>query len=454
MKLDSIILTALFDFLNDIKAEFCVINNYEDLPNHIPTDVDIAIDERTFRILDSIISKISNDNNVKIVQKIWHGYNKCAYILSPLLIDERFRLQLDFFTDFSAKGYPKLIPSEDILKYRKRFKNFYIPSPEIEFLFILMRRIIKNDLKTSHIKKMSKLMYKNTEVVKQEICRIFNYDIGHSLILLVKTGDQSIFQGNLKKYQEGLKNFSKKNMTIFYRLYYAIFQIRRAFNRILYPVGFSVALLGPDGSGKSTIANLVKERVSGSFHGGEILYWRPHLLPQMGKLKFWNPAHEIKVNPQPHAHPKQIFLKSLIRFFYYLADHLIGYLVKTYWAKVKKKIIIFDRYYYDYLVDLHRYRFNIPNSLPKLFLPIIPAPDLTIYLDAEPEELIRRKQEISLSELKRQVDEFRKVLSIIPNSIKVATNRPVEEIVKEITYLILEKKVKQTEKILHKSKFL
>lgn len=229
---------------------------------------------------------------------------------------------------------------------------------------------------------------------------------------------------------------------------YTIANARRLLNRLLNPVGFSVVLLGPDGSGKTTIANLVIERISGSFHGDNLQYWRPYFLPAMGRLKFWNPSKDTKNNPDPHGHSKQNPVKSLIRFFYYLVDYIIGYPFKVYIPKVRKKIIIFDRYYYDYLVDLHRYRFNIPNWLPKLFLRFIPSPDLTIYLDAEPEELIKRKQELSLSELDRQVKQFRKVFPIIPNSRKVTTNRPIDDIVKEIAFLILSEKAKQTEKIL------
>lgn len=169
-------------------------------------------------------------------------------------------------------------------------------------------------------------------------------------------------------------------------------------------------------------------------------------MPAMGKLKFWNPSEEPKVNPRPHDHPKQNRVKSLLRFFYYLADYLIGYPIKIYWAKVKKNIIIFDRYYYDYLVDLYKYQFNIPKWLPKLFLPLIPAPDMTIYLDADPEVLHRRKQELSLSELKRQVQEFKKALAKIPNSIIVTTDKPIAKIVGEISYKILKEKSLQTKK--------
>ena len=44
MKLDSKILSYLFDYFNNSNVEYCVMNNYENMPEIIPTDVDIAID--------------------------------------------------------------------------------------------------------------------------------------------------------------------------------------------------------------------------------------------------------------------------------------------------------------------------------------------------------------------------------------------------------------------------
>lgn len=451
-KLERELLSAVFDVLNRSQAVYCVTNNYETLPDSIPSDVDIAIDVTAFNKLDYLIDRIAREYGMEVVQKIWHGYHKCAYILSPTAIDERFRIQLDFFVDFSVRGFPNLISNKTFLKNRMSFKNFFIPSPEVEAPFLFMRRVIKNDLTIRHVEKLRLLLEKEKDRIQRNFVDIFGIALAEVALRVIETGNIIEFQENLQEYRRALKRFSRRNTTTTYTLRYSLSQLKRVLNRLMHPVGFSVVLLGPDGSGKSTIANLVLEKVSGSFHGGGVQYWRPYLLPAMGKLKVWNPYGEITANPHPHDHPKQNPFKSVIRFFYYFLDYLIGYPVKVYWQKVRKKIIIFDRYYYDYLVDLHRYKFNIPSLLPRLLLPLIPKPDMIIYLDAEPEELSRRKEELPLKELQRQVGAFRKVIKGLPRAHIVRTDRPLADVVKEIAYLILSAKAAQTNLVFAKGK--
>ena len=55
-------------------------------------------------------------------------------------------------------------------------------------------------------------------------------------------------------------------------------------------------IMGVSGAGKTTVGNKVIDRLGGNFHGAVKIYWRPRLLPNIGKLKFWNPSKEISEN--------------------------------------------------------------------------------------------------------------------------------------------------------------
>ena len=114
--------------------------------------------------------------------------------------------------------------------------------------------------------------------------------------------------------------------------------------------------------------------------------------------------------------------------------------------KVMKHLVVFDRYYYDYLVDLQRYQYDLPKWAPKVFLKLIPTPDIVFILDGDPENLYARKKELTLEELKYQVVAYRKVAQTVGNSQIIDVNQGIEDVVADVTKSIILKKAKKVAK--------
>jgi hypothetical protein len=267
MKLESIILDDFFNMLNEKGINYCVMNNYTEMPEVIPSDVDIALEEKDFRFLDNMVNNLAFKHNVSITQKIWHGYNKCAYILSPLETEKYFWLQLDFFVDFCAKGYPNLIPVSDMLSRKSSYKNFHIPNNLIETLFIIQRRIIKGDLKVKHIETLSNLYKSDEKSIAEEIVNMFGNELGEKLLKVICNDDLELFNNNFKKFRIKLKQISNNNTNLKYRLGYFFQQVKRIIYRILYPTGLSIAFIGNCYEFNNNLIEQVDKTISGSFHG-------------------------------------------------------------------------------------------------------------------------------------------------------------------------------------------
>lgn len=203
-----------------------------------------------------------------------------------------------------------------------------------------------------------------------------------------------------------------------------------------YSKGMMIVLLGPDGSGKTTIKSSLEESLNTIFTSINHFYFRPELLPFPGVLVGLREDIRTGANPNPHGHKRENPIKSIIRFVYYLVDFILGYWIKIHPLKKRGCLIIFDRYYYDYFVDLFRYNMSIPSWFPRFFLPLIPSPDMTFYLHASVETLYRRKQEIPLTELNRQINVLDELVKSLPNAYKVSTERTIKEITEEIIDII------------------
>ena len=267
MNINSYILNDFFEILNDINANYCVMNNYENMPEIIPSDVDFAVDLQTYHMLDSLVMQLSEKHKVSITQKIWHGYNKCAYILSPLEIDSYFWLQLDFFVDFSGRGFPNLLPNSIMLSGKQKYKNFFVPTSEVEVPFLLQRRIFKGDIEEKHIAILVKLYKNNMEVVKKGIVHVFGKNTGGSLIKFIESANIDNFKRNYPQYRKRLKEVSSKHTDMVYRIKYVAWQFIRAMYRFYYPTGLSIVFIGKDTSLKRDFIKIFNENISGSFHG-------------------------------------------------------------------------------------------------------------------------------------------------------------------------------------------
>lgn len=267
MKLKSYILNDFFEILNENGVDYCVMNNYEGMPEIIPSDVDFAIEKEIFNKLDFFVYKLARKHNVYITQKIWHGYNKCAYILTPLDIQEYFWLQLDFFVDFCAKGYPNILPVEKMLCNKIKYKNFYVPKPIIEVPFVIQRRIIKGDLKKAHLKLLNNLYVKNSKTINNVLFNMFGRKLGLILIDTINSQDKNPFNQNLDTFRLKLREISNDNLNLVYKLKYAIHQVKRAFYRVIYPTGISVAIIGDNIEMQERLIHNIDKVVSGSFHG-------------------------------------------------------------------------------------------------------------------------------------------------------------------------------------------
>lgn len=190
----------------------------------------------------------------------------------------------------------------------------------------------------------------------------------------------------------------------------------------------TIAFLGTDGSGKSTIINAIIpliERESTL----SVLYehMRPNYFPSLAVAlgKKENDETNNQVCSSPHASKPSGFLGSIVRLSYYWLDYTWGYFRKV--AFSKNVVWIFDRYYYDYLIDQKRARIKLPIGIIKLYGLFVPSPDLILCLGGNPEIVYARKPETSLDEVRRQTEALQGFCNSRKNAVWIDTTTTTEE---------------------------
>jgi thymidylate kinase len=159
--------------------------------------------------------------------------------------------------------------------------------------------------------------------------------------------------------------------------------------------GLFVAILGPDGAGKSTLAASIESSCQPLFPFSLRQHVRPRLFGR-------SDAPDLA----PHSHRSAGFVRSVLKLAFLVLDYTLGYWVITRPAVKSGALCIADRYFHDLLVDPVRYRCRPPRWLIDRVVGLMPKPDLVFVLVAPRDVIAQRKDELDAEEIERQTKAY------------------------------------------------
>jgi thymidylate kinase len=174
------------------------------------------------------------------------------------------------------------------------------------------------------------------------------------------------------------------------------------------------------------------------------LHFRPRILPNINQL-LTGKTETVEEFHNPHRAAPANGPSSLLRITYYWTDYLFGYWVRLRRLCARNRTVIFDRYFYDFIVDPRRSRLSLPGWVPRLFLALTPKPDLVFLLDADAELIYARKQELKPKEIDRQLSLYRTLAARDPKRfVRLDARQLPEEIVRDALRALVERSYNRT----------
>jgi thymidylate kinase len=218
--------------------------------------------------------------------------------------------------------------------------------------------------------------------------------------------------------------------------------------------GFTVALIGADGAGKTTIGLRLADELpvpAAYLYMGDNAEAAGRLLPTTRLVRSVRRARGTHLDgggpPGSSVRTSQAGLvprarraaKSYLRLTNQLAEE--WYRQGLAWLQVRRgNVVIFDRHYFaDYYAhDVAANGRPLNRRLHGLLLErLYPRPDLVVFLDAPPEVLFARKREGTPALLARRRDEYLDVARATRNFVIVDANQPLEDVVREVAAIVL-----------------
>ncbi len=218
---------------------------------------------------------------------------------------------------------------------------------------------------------------------------------------------------------------------------------------------FTVALIGPDGAGKTTVARTLEHALGipakyiymgVNWDASEQLLPTTRVIQAIRRARGRSRASGGPPPPLPTVSPSRPLARRALRGVWTalalgnrLAEEWYRQLLA--WSFVRRGVVVvFDRHFFsDY--HAHDIAGNGTRSFERrlhgfLLSRVYPKPSLVVYLDAPPELLLARKGEGTLESLERRRRDYLELAAETPHFVTVDASRPLDHVVSDVAEAI------------------
>lgn len=429
--------------LEDMGVDYAVLRNSEELFETLGHDIDLGVkDQRSF---ESNVTKIGKELAFKIVKTQKRGKYSCYFVWQD---SGRFMLHIDTWSGLDYRGIT-LVSSDCFFKDSFQEQGISIASPVLQILGILIKEVCYcRKLENKHIERVIRI-YKT--IGREKFLSEGELFIGRKITCILSDiiedpGFQNSAGKDLSEARSRILRHcfwqNPLSSTISY-----LGWLKDQFLAFVKPPGLFITLIGPDGSGKSTLCKMIEEKLKDQlFNRVRYYHGHPEILPRLGVIKaklLSEPLPESSASPSlrlpekgnPH-HP----IKGCLYVLYYTLDYFLARLPFRF-HRARNDLILFDRYFYDYTMQPLWER--TPRWFLKLASLFIPKPDLFVFLMADPRVIHARKPELTPEEIAGQQSQMQKLMTDLNPSIVIDTTENVEGAVSSLTNALVEKFIKR-----------
>ena len=430
------LLEDLFLRLDDAGVLYCVLRNYEELPERIGNDIDLLVHPGHVKIFRERLERVIADSGWSLL-KNFERFRFHSYWLKAG--QGHLVLHIDVWSVHHWKGIC-YAGNAAFFEKRKRFRQFYIPDPAVEVGLLFIKDLIQNDkVKTKYRKRIQEFAKAHPEGIQEFLQWPLGARLAGRMTEKASHGAWDDIDAKSWTVRRAVlwRAFLRNPVSPF--IDFSGFLWGHFWSRLTRPNGIFLVLIGPDGSGKSTVAKQLQKSLRDLFDIHQYYHGHFGLLPELKIFRnfFLGAIGRKPPAPPAEAHnvPAHGLLRVLIYVFYYSVDYFLGHwIVRGFQSK--GHLIIFDRYFYDWFIQ--GYYGRTPRWLLPILKAVLPRPDLVVHLRNSPEIVHHRKAELTVEQIEDQAEKCREIVQGLTHAITVSTDSSVDEVVQAIAERVME----------------
>jgi len=433
---------ALFSAWEAAGIKYVVLRNYEKLPADTGNDLDLLVDPVRMAEAERILIRVMKENGALLHNRAEFS-PVSIFFYDPVTLDQ---FHIDLFRDLKWRGFD-LLRTADVLNRARRYNGMSVPSPQDEAVLNLITRLVFGGyVRDKYREPVRKTFTESPNAVLPVLTEAAG-PLAPVMLEKAQRGDWEGIETLTSQFRKIIIRRALKNPLKM--LADQLYDVKRLLARWLRTPGLVMVLAGPDGCGKTSVGVQLKERLAGTFYRDYTTYmhWKPRLLKKMADAA--NPFGTPRT--EPHGKPARGPVMNVLYFLAHTLEIPPAWLLRVRSRLFRNKMVIIDRYYYDYMVDPRRYRMRVSKQMAWFAYRFMPKPDLVFCLTAPTEVIQTRKKEVAPEETERQRLVYEQTIGRLPYGHIVDTNRPLQQVVDEVEGIVLRYLADRTQRRMRRS---
>ena len=347
------------------------------------------------------VNWISNHPNIQKLK-----INKQSFMTNlNIYFNDKTFLSVDFIHEFKRKTISYINPAK-ILISAKDINGIKYSQYKFNFEYIAKFYLLNNaEIPVKYITQFNKL----TSYERTQILQHLNITLGTNVSYL---NELNIMKRAIK---ERLNKKINLKSSLIEKLKNNIMYTKDTIYKMLFNRGKVITFSGVDGVGKTTILTEIVDVLKTKYRQEVVvLRHRPSILPILSSFKYGKKqAENLAKKRLPRMGKNTSKVKSYIRFTYYYTDYALGQFYVFFKYSLRGKTIVYDRYYFDFIIDPKRSNLNIDSTVVKFLYRGVFKPCLNVLLYAPSNEVIRRKKELTKETIDTLTENYKSLFNTL-----------------------------------------
>lgn len=233
--------SAITRQLEALEVPYCILSGYQD--GFVDdSDLDIMVTPGDLRHIPKLLAQAASAVGAELVQSMAHETTACYFVMAKQEGRRVGYLDPDCCSDYRRDGRTWLI-ADKILAARRKYKNFYLPSVADEFIYYLIKKVLKQAVTPHHLERLRYLCLRNPAGCQRRMTRFWSPATAREIEQTLVEWDIVWLQQQLPLLLSELQK-SVRVEPFAQRLIEARRDAGRALHRVLRPTGIAISIVG------------------------------------------------------------------------------------------------------------------------------------------------------------------------------------------------------------------